>query len=328
MTVTRAFQLKPSDSLGTAMRRVARNGEGFAAVVGDDRKLLGTFCDADGRAAMLRGVAQDLPVGELMAKGASRIGRLPGRLRVEHGVVVDVETIERPAVDAVVMAGGKGTRLRSITGPLPKPLLTIGGTTILERILANLAAAGTTDAWLAVNYKAALFQRHIGDGANLGLRVNYLREAKPLGNAGALSMLPRKGAHHVFITNADIVTGLDYARMFDFHRSHGGPVTMAAVEFPTHLKYGVVHTKAGLLDHMEEKPHLSFLCNAGMYIVDRDVLRLVPKNRFFQMPDVLDAVRARGKNVHVFPLYERWVDAGSPEEFQQVLLEFATGAQS
>ncbi|MEY2469840.1 MAG: hypothetical protein QOF21_2538 [Actinomycetota bacterium] len=328
MSVPRQFLLKPSDSLGTAMTRVASNGEGFAAVVEKDRELVGTFCDADGRKAMLRGIALDAPVGEVMVRRTAKLSRLPGRLVVKSGIVEDVVREPRPSVDVAVMAGGKGTRLRSLTGPLPKPLLSIGGTTIIERILANLAEAGSRDAWVSLNYKAAQFQKQIGDGSHLGLAVHYLREREPLGNAGALALLPKRVSEHVFITNADLVTGLDYARMFDFHRSHDGPITMATASIPTHLKYGVVHTKNGVLDRMEEKPEMSFLCNAGMYVVDRDVLKLVPKNKFFQMPDLMDAVRARGKDVHVFPLYEKWVDAGSPEEFQQVLLEFATGAQS
>jgi NDP-sugar pyrophosphorylase family protein len=235
----------------------------------------------------------------------------------------------RPHVDAVVMAGGKGTRLRSVTGGLPKPLLTLGHSTILERILANLAASGVSDAWLAVNYKADLFKRRIGDGSALGLSVQYVRESTPLGNAGALSLLPAKGAPYVFITNADLITGIDYGRMVDFHRAHDGPVTMAAANFTTKLKYGVVHaTDEGVLDGFEEKPELNFLCNAGMYVVDRKVLKLIPKNKFFQMPDLLDAVRRRGEDVSVFPMYEKWVDAGSPEEFQEVLLEFARGVES
>ena len=124
MAVPRTFLLKPSDSLGTAMGRVASNGEGFAAVVDEDSKLLGTFCDADGRRAMLRGVALDAPVGEVMARSTTthRHG-CPGGSSSKHGVVTDVVTEPRPPVDVAVMAGGKGTRLRSITGPLPKPLL-------------------------------------------------------------------------------------------------------------------------------------------------------------------------------------------------------------
>jgi NDP-sugar pyrophosphorylase family protein len=170
---------------------------------------------------------------------------------------------------------------------------------------------------------AVMFKKRIGD------RVTYLEEKTPLGNAGALSMLPAKGAPYVFITNADLITDVNPQRMLDFHRAHDGPITMAAASFSTSLKYGVVHTtKRGVLDGFEEKPDLTFLCNAGMYIVDRPTLKLVPKKRFFQMPDLIDAVRRRGEDVHVFPLWEKWVDAGSPEEFQQVLIEFARGEAS
>ena len=103
---------------------------------------------------------------------------------------------------------------------------------------------------------------------------------------------------------------------------------MACVPFTTTLKYGVVHTKGTVLDRMVEKPDLRFLCNAGMYVLDRSVLGLVPKNTFIEMPDVLARVRAKGEPVHIFPLWEDWVDAGSPEEFQDVLFKFATGEQS
>lgn len=328
MPVSRLFLLKATDTFGFAMRRVTKNGEGFAAVVDENRKLLGTFCDTDGRAALLRGVRLDEPVTSVMVKKAHDLERLPGGLTLHKGVVIGITTIVRPPIDAVVMAGGKGTRLRSMTGNVPKPLLSLGSSTILERILSRMAAAGVGHAWLSVNYKAATFRKKIRTGQALGLSVDYLVEEEPLGNAGALSMLPRRGTDQVFITNADLITGVDYARMFDFHRSHGGPVTMAAAKFTTTVKYGVVHANEGVLDHMEEKPELSFLCNAGMYVVNRDVLKLVPKNRFFQMPELIDAVQRRGEHVHVFPLWEKWVDAGSPEEFQQVLIEFAMGVQS
>jgi NDP-sugar pyrophosphorylase family protein len=286
--------LKATDTLRTAMRRAQKNG--FAAVADG-----GVFYDLDGRRAMLRGVSLDEPVGsvKLRRKG---------------------EALLRPPMDAVVMAGGKGTRLRSLSGNVPKPLLTVGSSTILERILNNIDA---DTVYLSVNYKAAMFRKQIGD------RVTYIEEKTPLGNAGALSMLPAKGAPYVFITNADLITDVNYALMLDFHRAHDGPITMAAASFESHLKYGVVHaTKRGVLDGFEEKPVKTYLCNAGMYIVDRPTLKLVPKNKFFQMPDLIDAVRARGEDVHVFPLWEHWVDAGSPEEFQQVLIEFARGERS
>jgi NDP-sugar pyrophosphorylase family protein len=302
--------LKPTDTLRAALERVSKNGEGFAAVVDADRKWLGTFHDADGRMAMLRGVSLDEPVSGFTT-------RAKDHFKLEGGVVKDIVHFARPPMDAVVMAGGKGTRLRSVSGGVPKPLLNLGSSTILERILGNLEADKT---FLSVNYKAAQFKRLIGD------RVTYLEEKTPLGNAGALSMLPAKGAPYVFITNADLITEVNYRLMLDFHRAHDGPITMACAYFTTSLKYGVVHaTKKGVLDGFDEKPELSYLCNAGMYIVDRPTLKLVPKNRFFQMPDLIEAAQRRGEPVHVFPLWEKWVDAGSPEEFQQVLMEFARG---
>ena len=317
----RNFLLKPETTIAAAMQRVSKNGEGFAAVVDDDRKLLGTFCDADGRLAMLRGVSFDQSVTEVMAKPRSRLQRMPGGFELTKGVVTKVITHERPPVEAVVMAGGKGTRLRAVTGTVPKPLLSLGRSTIVERIIGRLGDAGVSDVWVSVNYRARDFKRRLGSA------VRYIDESTPLGTAGALSLLPNSGPKHIFVTNADLITSVDYARMFDFHRAHGGPITMAAALVSTPIKFGVVHaTGDGVLEEMEEKPNLELLCNAGMYVLDRSTLKLVPKNEFFLMTDLIDAVKARGEEVHVFPMHEKWVDAGSPEEFQQVLIEFATGA--
>jgi NDP-sugar pyrophosphorylase family protein len=269
---------------------------GFAAVADG-----GFFYDIDGRRAMLRGVSLDEPVESVKLRRKA-------------------EELHRPPMDAVVMAGGKGTRLRSLSGNVPKPLLTLGSSTIVERILDSITAENV---YLSVNYRAAMFKKRIGD------RVTYIDETQPLGNAGALSLVPAKGAPYVYITNADLITDENPQRMLDFHRAHDGPITMACASFATTLKYGVVHaTKKGVLDGFEEKPVKTYLCNAGMYIVDRPMLKLVPKNKFFQMPDLIDAVQRRGEDVHVFPLWEHWVDAGSPEEFQEVLIEFARGERT
>ncbi|MEY2419855.1 MAG: hypothetical protein QOG90_2535 [Actinomycetota bacterium] len=286
--------LKPTDTLRAAMQRV--HDTGYAEVAGG-----AVFYDIDGRRAMLRGISLDAPIESL-------------KLRRKR------EELHRPAMDAVVMAGGKGTRLRSLSGNVPKPLLTLGSSTIVERILDNISA---DKVYLSVNYKTAMFKRKLRD------RVTYLEETVPLGNAGALSLLPAKGAPYVFISNADLITNVNPQLMLDFHRSHDAPITMACASFSTTLKYGVVHaTKHGVLDGFEEKPELTFLCNAGMYVVDRPMLKLVPKNKFFQMPDLIEAVQKRGEDVRVFPLWEKWVDAGSPEEFQQVLIEFARGEET
>jgi NDP-sugar pyrophosphorylase family protein len=222
--------LKPTDTLRAAMQRV--HDTGYAEVAD-----AGVFYDVDGRRAMLRCVSLDEPIESL-------------KLRRK------VEELHHPPMDAVVMAGGKGTRLRSLSGNVPKPLLTLGASTIVERILDSITAENV---YLSVNYRAAMFKKRIGD------RVTYIEETQPLGNAGALSMVPKKGAPYVYITNADLITDVNPQRMLEFHRSHDGPITMACAYFSTTLKYGVVRaTKKGVLDGFEEKPVKTYLSNAGM----------------------------------------------------------------
>ena len=249
---------------------------------------------------------------------------------VHGGRLVAVRTLDEfkaamPAPVGVVMAGGRGQRLRPLTDKVPKPLLRIGGSSIVERIISNLAAAGVQDVYLAVNYKAAAFEKRLGDGKGLGVNLRYVREREPLNTAGALSLLPEVPTVPLLVTNGDIVTTLDFARLFDFHWHHGGAVTVAGVEHLSHIPYGVLRTAEHHLLEIDEKPTRRDFVSAGMYMLQPEVLRFVPPATHMGMPDLIESVLAEGLPVHVFPLLEKWFDIGSPAEFERVLMQFATG---
>src|SRR5438445_3187283 len=225
------------------------------------------------------------------------------------------------------MVGGRGQRLRPLTDKVPKPLLRIGGTTIVERIIAGLVRAGVEDVYLTVNYKAEAFEARLGSGERLGVRLRYVRERKPLGTAGALSLLPDRPEGPILVTNGDLVTTLDFRALLDFHWHHAGAITVTGVEHLSEIPYGVLRTAEHHLLGIDEKPERSDLVSAGMYVLDPDVLRFVPDDTPFGMPDLIDAVVAEGLPVHVFPILEGWFDIGSPEEFERVLVAFATGEE-
>jgi NDP-sugar pyrophosphorylase family protein len=264
-----------------------------------------------------------------MAAQLRRRSRLPARLVVTDGRLVDVEVDDADVASraALVMAGGRGKRLRPLTDKVPKPLLKVGTETIIERIMRTLVEAGVQDLYLALNYKAKMFEKRLGTGEHLGARLHYIHEETPLGTGGALGLLPTKPKGPLLVTNADIITRLHYARLFEFHERHGDAVTMTAVEQVTHVPYGVLRTRRGRLEAQEEKPEIKTLCNAGMYVLEPRVLSMVKKGRPLDMPALLDKVMAKGDAVHVFPVTEKWIDSGTPEEFQRVLIEFATGEE-
>lgn len=232
---------------------------------------------------------------------------------------------------AVVMVGGRGERLRPLTDHVPKPLLEIGGEPIVERILRRLAAAGITDVWLTVNYLAQAFEDVIGDGSRLGINVRYVHEQEPLGTAGALGLLPREAVTGpVVVTNGDIVTDLDFADLVAHHRGQGAHLTVCGVEHETQVPYGVLRTAPDgegfvVLEGIDEKPVRRDLVSAGIYVVDPQLLDLVPPGRLFGMPDLIERALAGGSTVGVHRIAGDWYDIGSHDEFQRVSLIFEPG---
>lgn len=302
MTVVEA-----ADSAADAFLLLQTAPDGRADVV-DGGTVVGEITDAALRRAALAGVALE---------------------EVEVGTLVDGDAApddSRP-VTAVVLAGGRGQRLAPLTDKVPKPLLTVGRTTIVERILAGLAAAGVSDVWLSVNYKAEMFEERLGDGSAMGVRLRYLREHKPLHTAGPLSLLPEPPAGPLLVMNADQVTALHYARMVDFHRQAGAAITVGAFAYDVQVPYGVLQLDGGRVAGMVEKPTLRNQCNAGIYVVEPDVVPLVPRNSYFGMPELVEAALATGRQVAAFPILETFIDIGTREELDKALLWFATGEE-
>ena len=269
--------------------------------------------------AFRAGTANDLAVRRAAMAGidldAIDVGDLPPATAPE---------ITEP-VTALVLAGGEGQRLRPLTDKVPKPLLQVGRSTILGRVLEALHDSGIDDVFLAVNYKAEMIEDRVGDGSAYGVRVRYLRERTPLYTAGPLSLLPERPVGPILVTNADQVTALDFMRMVEWHRAEGAAITVASFEFTTQVPYGVLDIEGTRFRGMSEKPVLRNRCNAGFYVLEPSVVDLVPSHTYFGMDALLTAALDAGLPVSVFPLLETWIDIGTPEELEKALLLFATG---
>ena len=225
------------------------------------------------------------------------------------------------------MAGGRGERLRPLTDHLPKPLLAVGRTTILERLLERLFESGFDDVWLAVNYMADKIESTIGDGSRWGMSVRYLHEDVPLHTAGALSLLPQRPAGPIVVLNADQVTQLSFARMVDFHVAESAAVTVGVFFHEEEVKYGVVDLDGTAVAGIREKPTLRWPCNAGFYVIDPSMIDLVPPGEPFTMPQLVDAALARGDRVVAFPIVETWLDIGNFDDLNRALMWFVTGEE-
>jgi dTDP-glucose pyrophosphorylase len=341
-----AYVVKPADSLRDAVLLMQETRRGLAVVTGDDGAVLGTVTDRGLRRAVLAGVDPDAPLADVLpgddlvvgpeapggegearmaAAGASALAVVAG------GRLVGIRPADGPGPGegtlAVIMAGGRGQRLRPLTDKVPKPLLKVGTTSILDRLVASLAAAGVRDVALAVNYKAEVFEDRFGDGSAHGVRVRYLRERRKLGTAGPLSLLRSPPQEPFLVLNADMVTALDFARLLAYHRAEGAALTVGAFEHVVQVPYGVLDLEGGRLRGVREKPTHRWLCSAGVYVLEPEVLRLVPRNAPFDMPELIDATLGEGLPVAAFPILEKFFDIGSPEEFERVLIWFATGEE-
>src|SRR3954447_6633727 len=335
--------IRPDQTVKEAFAATAAGSDRLAVVV-DDARVFGVLTDGDIRRAAMRGVAMDSVVGDLLSaapllctpdqsdaevREILRAHRLPAVAVVDEDRrlvgVRRMSELDPEAVAAavgVLMVGGRGERLRPLTDKLPKPLLRIGGAAIVERLIASFRAAGVRDVYLTLNYMAEQFEEKLGTGERHGVRLHFIREPEAMGTAGSLSLL-EPPATPLLVSHGDLVTTLDFAAMVDYHRYHGADLTVAGVEYAAQVPYGVLRTADHHLLHIEEKPTLRQLVSAGMYVVQPEALRYVPRDRPFSMPDLVDAVLRDGRTVTVFPLLERWSDIGTRDEFERVLFEFA-----
>jgi len=224
-------------------------------------------------------------------------------------------------VPVVIMAGGKGTRLKPITNIIPKPLIPIGDKPIIELITDSFVKVGVTNFFVSVNYKKEMIIRYYEELADKNYRMQYFTETKPLGTGGSLHLLKNKLKETFFVTNCDILIKQDYADILEYHRQHKNEITMVAAIKHYSIPYGTVETGiGGSLTSFKEKPEIQFLVNAGMYILEPHLLGEIPDNTFFHITDLIEKVKNRNGNVGVFPVSEgAWMDIGEWKEYNKTV---------
>jgi dTDP-glucose pyrophosphorylase len=329
-----------------ALRVIDAGAIQFALVV-DGEKLVGVVTDGDVRRALVRGLGTQAPIGDAMNRkpvlGTPGEGPAGWRRKMrKHGVrhlpVVDAAgVLLRVATDqsggesrdnwAVLMAGGLGTRLRPITEHIPKPMIEVGGRPILETIVDSLAHCGFQRLFLSVNYRAELIEGHFGDGGAYGVRIEYLREQSRLGTAGALSMLPESPRTPLLVMNGDLLTGLDLGSFVDLHAESACGITVGVRELVTQIPYGVIERDGERVRAIREKPEVRSVVSAGIYALSPDVLPLVPRGNYFDMPTLIGRAIEEGHAVRAHDIEEYWIDVGRLDDLERARLEFDAGGE-
>ncbi|WP_437806095.1 nucleotidyltransferase family protein [Sorangium sp. So ce1078] len=229
---------------------------------------------------------------------------------------------------AVVLAGGKGSRLRPYTALIPKPLMPIGDHTIVEILLRQLARAGVTDVVMCVGHQAALIEAVVGEGARYGLRISYQREETPLGTVGPLRVIERDLPERFLVMNGDILSDLDFAALHGTGESAGAPLTVAVCERASKIDLGVLDLgPEGRVVGFREKPTYTFWVSMGIYAMSRDVLRFIPEGRPFGFDNLMHALLDAGEPVATFPFRGHWLDIGRSDDFAEAQEEFEQNRQ-
>jgi dTDP-glucose pyrophosphorylase len=331
-------------TLREALETIDQAGCQMALVVADDRRLLGTLSDGDARRALLRGLAlsdraalamHPTPICAMVGDDRQAtlatmrrhgIHQVPvvTAARIVTGLIVIDDFLTAPERDhwVIVMAGGVGSRLASLTRETPKPMLMVGSRPLLETIIRAYADHGFRYFWLAVNYKAEQIEAHFGDGTGLGVSIRYVRERQRLGTAGALSLLTERPTTPFVVTNADLLTQEDYGAMVDAHIASGADATMAVRSYEMQVPFGVVRTVDGSIQSIEEKPVQSFTVSAGMYVLSPTVLDLVPVDEYFDMTSLFSEIVRAGLRTRCHHIDGYWLDIGRLPDYERANADF------
>jgi len=222
----------------------------------------------------------------------------------------------------VIMAGGKGKRLRPLTENCPKPLLNIAGKPILEHIITKARNNGFGKFIISVNYLGDMIKDYFSDGSNLNVSIDYLHESLPLGTAGSLSMLEFRPSTPILVSNGDVMTDINYGEFLDFHRAHDSYATMAVRRHEWTHPFGVVHTDNLRIVGFEEKPIFHTYINAGIYVLNPESLDLMVRNEYCDMPELFKRCQMALKNTLAYPMYETWMDIGMYDDFEKASRNF------
>jgi len=331
--------LKKDKHLFDALRIINEKEIHIVLVVDTENRLIGTVTDGDIRRGLLRGLTLDSSVEEVTNKtfhyinqgdDISKAKSIMSKYGINQipvlnndGVVLDI--VEKSQVYqkdklpncVVIMAGGLGKRLLPHTTDCPKPMLKIGDKPILEIILLECKSYGLDKFYISVNYLKEKIINYFGNGEKWGVKIKYIHEPKRLGTAGSLHYLPKSIDSPFLVLNGDVLTRLNYRNLLNFHEEQSSKATICVKKHEMKVPFGVVKNRGIELDEISEKPSFKFLINAGVYVLNPELLLLLPKNEFIDMPPFLQYCKDLGKTINLCPIHEYWIDIGRPETLEE-----------
>ena len=330
--------LSDESTVREVIENLNKTGSRIVLVVDHELVLVGVVVDGDIRRGMLRGITLDDCVlnivnrnPDVLSSDSSRSDALS--LMTQYGVshlpVVDddqklcglhslVENEKAPMKQnlVVIMAGGFGRRLLPYTESMAKPMVKVGGKPILEYLIDNIRSCGFERVVIAVHYMAHSVEEYFGDGRDFGIQIEYLREIEPMGTAGALSLLNKSISSPILVSNADLLSTIDFSALLDFHLSTGTDATMAVRNHELQNPFGVVEIDDGNVVQIIEKPKVVSKVSSGVYAINPSILKLLNSNENLDMPALLNRAISRSLKIGAFLVHEDWADIATESDLR------------
>ena len=338
------IKLSKNASIEEALKVIGDGAMQIALVVDKSDKLIGTLTDGDIRRGLLKGldlkssiesitfktptIAKESDTKEMILKLAisKKLNHIP--IIDESGKVIGIQEISQLVMPnekknkVILMVGGLGERLGSLTKDTPKPMLKVGNKSILETIVENFKGYGYTNIVMCLNYKSEIIQDYFGDGSEFGVNIEYILEEKRMGTAGALSLLKDNPKEPFFVMNGDLLTNVNFEKIHECYLLNNAQALMCVREYESQVPYGVINIENTKIVSVEEKPTQKFFVNAGIYMLNPEVLKYIPKNEFYNMTTLFEKLIDKDKNIISFPIDGYWLDIGRFEEYKKANEEY------
>jgi len=308
-------------------------------VVDQNQRLLGTLTDGDIRRGFLKGNNLLDEVDKFMTKSFSYLNTnelLPAQIKEikkrsvkllpildENYKIVRVIDFSKVKtilpVDAVLMAGGRGERLRPLTDTIPKPLLKIGEKPILEHNLDRLIANGIQHHFITIRYLGEQIESYFGNGSSKNVFIRYIKEDRPLGTMGAVSLIKEFKHQHILVMNSDLFTNIEFEDFYQDFLNEDADMSVATVPYAVDIPYAVLNLDDNRIKSFKEKPTFTYYSNAGIYLIKKEMLAKIPVEKGYNATDFIQALIDSGKKVIRYPIVGYWVDIGRQEDYNKVL---------
>jgi dTDP-glucose pyrophosphorylase len=306
-------------------------------VVDENSKLIGSITDGDIRRGLLNNVNLDSKIDNIIQAKPRNIRKSNYDINKiieyrennykiipvldENDVVINVINFRHIKsylpIDVVVMAGGRGQRLQPLTDFTPKPLLKVGNKPIMEHNLNRLAMFGIDDYWVTVKYLGEQIVQHFGNGNEKNINIEYIWENEPLGTIGAVSKIANFKHDYVLVTNSDLLTNIDYEHFFIEFIKQEADFAVLTIPYQVAIPYAVLETEKGEVKSFKEKPIYTYYSNGGVYLMKKDLIKIIPQNKYYNATDLMEELINMNKKIISIPFLGYWLDVGKHEDFDK-----------